>query len=334
MASVDDCIINSAQSADGNIIPHVKSSHGFTVYFEMSGKNIANKSIIFNNSNSMYQCKLWSFLYLGDKSSYKLSEVIVIEDESNERLDFLEECLLRKQLNPNQADFAECLLKEAERVFEHGGNDGIVLEECDDADPEKPEETPICQYFLKGKCRFGKKCFNLHKKTMADEIIKDELAIEDDLTKTLKLENKADNVKSKSHKQKNKIVESEKQRKKPPMKTATDVINRIQWDEKLNPEHFTVGYLDRFVGIVENSFNSFDWEDVTSLDPNILAIPKHRIQYFKFNDEIVWDKNKRLDHVFGSTGSGMTIIDVIENSNKDTETATDTENETIVETAT
>ena len=228
------------------------------------------------------------------------------------------------------------MLKEAERIFEHGGDDGIAFEECDAVDSEKSEETPICQYFLKGKCRFGEKCFNRHDKVSADQTINDELGIEDELTNTLKLENKADNAKRQSHKPKNKIVESEKQKKKPPMKTATDVINRIQWDEKLNPAQFTVGYLDRFVGIVENSFNSFDWEDVTSVDPNILAIPKHRIQYFKFNDEVVWDKNKRLDCVFGSTGSGMTIIDVIQNSNKNVEIThvENTGHETIVENAT
>ena len=228
------------------------------------------------------------------------------------------------------------MLKEAERIFEHGGDDGIAFEECDAVDSEKSEETPICQYFLKGKCRFGEKCFNRHEKVPDDETINDELEIKDELMNTLQLENKADNAKRQSHKPKNKMVESEKQRKKPPMKTATDVINRIQWDEKLNPAQFTVGYLDRFVGIVENSFNSFDWEDVTSLDPNILAIPKHRIQYFKFNDEVVWDKNKRLDCVFGSTGSGMTIIDVIQNSNKNVEIThvENTGHETIVENAT
>lgn len=52
-------------------------------------------------------------------------------------------------------------------------------------------------------------------------------------------------------------------------------------------------------------------EDVTSQDPNLLAIPKHRIQYFKFFDKIAWDKTKRLGLVFGSTGSGKTILDFV-----------------------
>ena len=229
-----------------------------------------------------------------------LSKVIVINDESNERLDFVEECLMKRKLDISQGDFAECLLEEAEQIFKYGG-DSTTLE-----GPEESDKTivTICQYFLKGKCRFGEKCFNVHEK------LANEVTTEDETENPL--EHPTENSKRKPQKQKGKIVESNKPGKKPPMKTATDVINRIQWDEKLKPEHFTVGYLDRFLGIVENLFTSFDWEDVTSVDPAILAIPKHRIQYFKYNNEVVWDKSKRLDCVFGSTGSGMTIIDVIE----------------------
>lgn len=96
------------------------------------------------------------------------------------------------------------------------------------------------------------------------------------------------------------------------MKTASDVVSRIIWDEQLPVEHFTVGYLDRFVGIVERSFSTFTWEDLASVDYDALAIPKHRIHYFKYKDIKVWDKDSRMDNVFGSTGSGLTITDVID----------------------
>lgn len=99
--------------------------------------------------------------------------------------------------------------------------------------------------------------------------------------------------------------------KKGSMKTAADVIKRIQWDSNLEPEAFTVGYLDRFTGLTEKSFSNFSWEDLASVDYTVLAIPKHRIQYFKYKDVIVWDKTKRLDNVFGSAGSKVTITDVI-----------------------
>lgn len=42
-----------------------------------------------------------------------------------------------------------------------------------------------------------------------------------------------------------------------------------------------------------------------------LAIPKHRINYFKYKNEIIWNKINRLDNVFGSTGSNITVHDVI-----------------------
>ena len=59
-------------------------------------------------------------------------------------------------------------------------------------------------------------------------------------------------------------------------------------------------------------FTSFSWEDIASVDKIVLAIPKHRIQYFKYKDVKVWDKASRLENVFGSTGSKITITDVIE----------------------
>ena len=101
-----------------------------------------------------------------------------------------------------------------------------------------------------------------------------------------------------------------KNEKKKSMKTAIDVIQRILWDEQLPTECFSVGYLDRFLGIVEKDFSAFSWEDVASVDYHTLAIPKHRIQHFKYKKLIVWDKNERLDNVFGSLG-GATIVDVM-----------------------
>lgn len=99
--------------------------------------------------------------------------------------------------------------------------------------------------------------------------------------------------------------------KKNSMKTSEDVINRIFWDQEINKEYITVGYLDRFLGIKEVLFNLFDWGDIVEADINSLAIPRHRIHYFKYKNETIWDKKTRLDNVFGSTGSNITIHDVI-----------------------
>ncbi|KAJ8037974.1 Leukocyte receptor cluster member 9 [Holothuria leucospilota] len=106
--------------------------------------------------------------------------------------------------------------------------------------------------------------------------------------------------------------------KKPPMKTATDVLHRIMWDDCLDEKNFVVGYLDRFLGVLEQPFTAFDWGDLAEADDiTVLAIPRHRIQYFKYKDVIVWDKTQRLDLVFGSTGSGMTIKDVLKKFEKE-----------------
>ena len=99
--------------------------------------------------------------------------------------------------------------------------------------------------------------------------------------------------------------------KLPSMKTAMDVVSRILWDESLPVHCFLIGYLDRHLGTIEKNFSAFCWEDVSSQDYNTLAIPKHRIQYFKYKGITVWEKKSRLDNVFGSTGSGKTIYDVI-----------------------
>ena len=100
--------------------------------------------------------------------------------------------------------------------------------------------------------------------------------------------------------------------KKPPMKTAAEVIKRIQWDEGVDKEEFVEGYMDRLTGLEEKAFTDFTWEDLASVDQYCLAIPQHRIQYFRYRDEKVWDKNERLDNVFGSTGSKLTLPDTVQ----------------------
>ncbi|XP_069804227.1 uncharacterized protein [Dendropsophus ebraccatus] len=192
--------------------------------------------------------------------------------------------------------------------MENTGNDGDTMKEDDKVDngviaervasknedsvtSEWVEDTPvstICQFFLVGRCRFGDKCRNTHKGEAAasshPHVTKDK--------------GKGDQT-------------SKPKGKKPPMKTAEDVISRIQWDSHLPKEHFIVGYLDRFLGTIEKPFSAFCWEDLSSVGVDVLAIPQHRIQYFKYRDMVVWDKANRVDNIFGSTGSGLTILDII-----------------------
>lgn len=111
-------------------------------------------------------------------------------------------------------------------------------EEQSRSEPTKSPE--ICQFYKQGKCRFGEDCFNLHQGP-CEQI------------KSAKKKSKA-------------ISRDESENSKKPMKTAEDVIKRIQWDEMLPPEAFTIGYLDRFVGIVEDEFTKFsNWGNIVSL---------------------------------------------------------------------
>jgi hypothetical protein len=81
------------------------------------------------------------------------------------------------------------------------------------------------------------------------------------------------------------------------MRTASDVISRIQWDPVFQERrgNVVVGYLDRFYGILERCFDGFNWHDeLPDVGEDELAIPQHRIRYFKYRDFKIWDKESRF----------------------------------------
>lgn len=91
------------------------------------------------------------------------------------------------------------------------------------------------------------------------------------------------------------------------MRTADDVISRILWDPVVDSSEFVVGYVDRFLGVLERPFDDFTW-DTNPCDCDYsaeLALPRHRIQYFTYRGHRVWDRHTRTDRVFGSTGQSL-----------------------------
>lgn len=52
--------------------------------------------------------------------------------------------------------------------------------------------------------------------------------------------------------------------KKARMRTAADVVKRLRWDPDLPVDDFTMGYLDRFRGVLEKRLASVPWDDVRS----------------------------------------------------------------------
>lgn len=84
-------------------------------------------------------------------------------------------------------------------------------------------------------------------------------------------------------------------KKKQRLRTSQDVYNRIMWDTgRYDPASFVIGYLDRFDGMMEIALDEFVPIDKGG------DIAYHRVYYFRQGDVVVWDRNKRIDNVFGS----------------------------------
>ncbi|EHY60375.1 hypothetical protein HRR83_000135 [Exophiala dermatitidis] len=86
----------------------------------------------------------------------------------------------------------------------------------------------------------------------------------------------------------------------PKMRSAQDVLDRLHWDPSYDITKYTIGYLERFSGIMETPADSWISE---STDEE--WIPQHRIKYFKRSlengeQEVVWDRERRIDKFFGT----------------------------------
>ncbi|XP_051574694.1 leukocyte receptor cluster member 9 isoform X2 [Myxocyprinus asiaticus] len=166
----------------------------------------------------------------------------------------------------------------------------------------------ICQHFLLGRCHFGDRCRLSHsvldvpQSTQTEE--NDRLVTE----KQSKHRKNRKKMNKEKKEQQHAKIEREGMKKKPRMRTADDVISRILWDSSVDPADFMVGHLDRFLGVLERPFSEFSWDaQVCDCDfSEELALPRHRIQYFSYKGQRVWDKDSRTDRVFGSTG--QTIV--------------------------
>ncbi|CAO1599935.1 hypothetical protein XANCAGTX0491_003640 [Xanthoria calcicola] len=113
---------------------------------------------------------------------------------------------------------------------------------------------------------------------------------------------KASNSRPKpTRKEKQRVDNSAQQPAMPSLRPAHDVMNRIRHDENLQMSDHVVGYEDRHVGIMWKGVE--EWLDTTEEED---FIPMHRIKYFKrrSDDHIVWDREKRVDEIFGSGVTG------------------------------
>ncbi|TSR75286.1 Leukocyte receptor cluster member 9 [Bagarius yarrelli] len=178
-----------------------------------------------------------------------------------------------------------------------------------DPDVSKQDHSvpDICKFFLRGKCHFGDRCRLSHRHSTSTSTP----ACNDAAHELDEIEEKG----CKKRKSKKKAGKTEKVRdeestgpeKKLRMRTADDVISRILWDTSVDPADFIVGHLDRFLGVLERPFSDFSWDSqVCDCDySEEMAIPRHRIQYFSYKGQRLWDRDSRTDHVFGSTGQSV-----------------------------
>ncbi|KAL3468085.1 hypothetical protein BJX64DRAFT_246849 [Aspergillus heterothallicus] len=87
----------------------------------------------------------------------------------------------------------------------------------------------------------------------------------------------------------------------PRLRPASDVLSRLRWDSNIDIHDYIVGYDDRFLG--EREMPVAQWKAELTDEA---FIPGHRILYFKRKSDgvKVWDRERRVDLLFGSGVSG------------------------------
>lgn len=183
-----------------------------------------------------------------------------------------------------------------------GTDTGKEIPETAGSAGQEQHRVGVCQFFLKGKCHFGQRCRLSH----SDPSVNDSGAVSADQDDKPE-QDKSEKHQKKARKSKKPKCDTKEVNKKPRMRTADDVISRILWDPSVDSSEFVVGYVDRFLGVLERPFNEFNW-DTNPCDCDYtteLALPRHRIQYFTYRGLRVWDRHTRTDRVFGSTGQSL-----------------------------
>jgi len=90
---------------------------------------------------------------------------------------------------------------------------------------------------------------------------------------------------------------------------AGEVLRRIKWDHQLDENDFSILHYDRMEDkIMESPFTARNNDIAGSETQLIDALPEHRIVGIKYKERIVWDREERVDLVFGPPG----IVSIME----------------------
>jgi len=76
------------------------------------------------------------------------------------------------------------------------------------------------------------------------------------------------------------------------LRSSEDVYHKLKWNSKLDSSEYSIVYEDRFLGLQEVTFANFK-----KCDDDELGVPWHRVQFFKRNGEIVWDRKNKIDKI-------------------------------------
>jgi uncharacterized protein (UPF0248 family) len=79
---------------------------------------------------------------------------------------------------------------------------------------------------------------------------------------------------------------------------AHKIYDRVLHDPTVEHSLFSIGYLDRFSGVKEVPFDNYVTLE-TELFYNT-SVPFHRVQYFKYRGNLVWDRKTRLNLIDGN----------------------------------
>ncbi len=78
-----------------------------------------------------------------------------------------------------------------------------------------------------------------------------------------------------------------------------DLLNKIKWDQNLNPEEYTIIYLDR----INNTKKEIKFDKIKNFnnltlilesEEKEIEIPLHRIREVKKQGKIIWKREKDL----------------------------------------
>ncbi|MBP6721296.1 MAG: DUF504 domain-containing protein [Bacteroidia bacterium] len=86
---------------------------------------------------------------------------------------------------------------------------------------------------------------------------------------------------------------------KPTLRSIKDVHSRLKWDGGIPTESIFIGYIDRMRGLVEMPFSDFTPGG---------RVPWDRIQYFRLAELRIWDRETRIDMIFGSGDTPPNLI--------------------------